>query len=285
MLSTVLCVGPWRPRLARLGVLGLSLQIEGKYRPVLSLVSATFSTSCEHDAAIEVAAQALMRNQANKDLSSPAAHIWRHFHPTTKASTRKMVGVLNNSEASPSNLAYVVLTLGEHPHWHGQDTIYVKSRLELLPEYAEKKAQLVEQHKEPSHEEKMERIIAQMTESINFKRYGIEDGPDVECYDNQGNCKSIIVPGDWMSKAYELPEIAGCVDTPSVKYRPAEAEAIAVYACRKWDEGYFFVAWFVIEEIELFAANSLALAYMAHDKKWYVDETTSAPWSDQTPSD
>ncbi|KXX72864.1 hypothetical protein MMYC01_210298 [Madurella mycetomatis] len=74
-----------------------------------------------------------------------------------------------------------------------------------------------------------------------------------------------------MPKVYQLPEIASYVDTPSVKYHPAEQEAIAVYSYRKWDEGYFFVVWFTIGEIELFAANSLALPRQAREKKWTTD--------------
>ncbi|KXX72865.1 hypothetical protein MMYC01_210299, partial [Madurella mycetomatis] len=52
------------------------------------------------------------------------------------------------------SVAYTLLYFDDHPHWHGEDIIYVKSKLKLLPDYAEKKALLVKQHKEPSHEER-----------------------------------------------------------------------------------------------------------------------------------
>ncbi|GAB1314499.1 hypothetical protein MFIFM68171_04709 [Madurella fahalii] len=203
--------------------------------------------------------------------SAAASDIWQYFHPSAWTPGRATVSVINNSEAKPDSVAYALLYFDDHPHWHGEDILYVKSNLELLPEYAEKKALLVKQHKEPSNEEKTKRTVAQLTESINFKRYGIEDGPDMEYYDAHGNSKTIIIPGNWMPKVYELPEMASCVDTPSVKYCPAKKDAIAVYSCRKWDEGYFFVAWFVIDEVELFAANSLALARKARERKWTTD--------------
>jgi hypothetical protein len=154
-----------------------------------------------------------------------------------------------------------------------ENTIYIKSRLELLPEYAAKKTVLLEQHKEPSHEEMMERLTAKLTESIKFDQYGIEDGPDMECFDEEDNISSLLVPGDWMSKSRELPRFA-TVDTPSVKYNPAEHEPIAVYAGYGADPdktGFKFVSWFFIEEIELFAANSVDLARKMHDKKWSAD--------------
>lgn len=44
----------------------------------------------------------------------------------------------------------------------------------------------------------------------------------MECHDAYGNPKTIIIPGDWMPKVYELLEVASCVDTPNVKYRPAK---------------------------------------------------------------
>lgn len=71
-----------------------------------------------------------------------------------------MISVINNSEVKRDGVAYALLYFDDHPHWHGEDINYVKSKLELLPEYAEKKAVLVKQHKEPSHEEKMKRIVA-----------------------------------------------------------------------------------------------------------------------------
>ena len=154
-----------------------------------------------------------------------------------------------------------------------ENTLYIKSRLHLLPEYADKKALLVAQHKEPTHEELMDRIAGMLTESIQFGRYGIEDGPEVECFDEDGQIVSLIVPGDWMPEDHELPRFAS-VDTPSIKYRPAEHEPIAVYAGYgdvPHLTGFKFIAWFLIEEIELFAANSSDLAGKMHAKKWSGD--------------
>jgi hypothetical protein len=154
-----------------------------------------------------------------------------------------------------------------------ENIVHIKSRLTLLPEYAENKATLLKQHKEPSHEEVMERLTAKLTETIKFRKYGIEDGPDMELFDEEGSISSLIVPGDWMSEAHELPRIAA-VDTPSVKYRPAAHEPIAVYAGYGNNPdatGFNFIAWFLVEEIELFAAGSLDLARRMHDKKWDAD--------------
>jgi hypothetical protein len=62
------------------------------------------------------------------------------------------------------------------------------------------------------------------------------------------------------------------VDTPPVKYVPAKEEAIAVFSCpRSVEHGLYWVGWFVIAEIELFAAQSLVLSTRARDKKWNPD--------------
>lgn len=157
-----------------------------------------------------------------------------------------------------------------------ENIIYIKSRLTLLPEYADNKATLLKQHKEPSHEEVMERLADKLTETIKFVQYGLEDGPDMELFNQDDSISSMIVPGDWMPKAakiHELPRIAA-VDTPSVKYRPGAHDLIAVFAGYGDTSdvtGFKFIAWFLAEEIELFAAGSRDLARKMHDKKWDAD--------------
>lgn len=168
---------------------------------------------------------------------------------------------------------FALIYAANQPQWMTENTVYIKSRLHLLPEYADKHALLVAQHKEPTPEELMARITAKLTESIQFDRYGIDDGPDMECFDEDDNITSLLVPGDWMPEVHELPRVAG-VDTPSVKYRPASREPIAVYAgygSLPDVTGFKFIAWFLIDEIELFAADSSDLAGRMQAKKWTAD--------------
>ncbi len=183
------------------------------------------------------------------------------------------MGTINADEKKPDSVSFVLVYVSNQPRWMTENTLYIKSRLDLLPEYADKKAVLVSQHKEPTHEELMERIAAQLTQSIKFGRYGIEDGPEVECFDEDDNIVSLIVPGDSMDPVLELPKLAR-VDTPSVKYAPAEHEPIAVFVghgATPKITGFKFLAWFRIEHVELFAANSADLAAEMQNKKWAAD--------------
>ena len=196
--------------------------------------------------------------------------IFRHFNPSATDYNADLVGTINSSEENPDKAVFALIYAENQPQWMTENTVYIKSRLHLLPEYAEKHALLVAQHKEPTHEELMARVTAKLTESIRFGRYGIDDGPDVECFDEDDNITSLLVPGDWMPEIHELPSVAG-VDTPSVKYHPAKHEPIAVYAgfgSIPDVTGFKFISWFLIEEIELFAANSSDLAGRMQAKKW-----------------
>lgn len=164
-------------------------------------------------------------------------------------------------------MAFVLIYNANQPEWMPKNTIYAKSNLQLLPGYAEQKALQDEQHKEPTTEELKTRITAKLTESIKFRCYdGLEDGPDMELHDAYGNA-SMIIPGDWMVKTHELPKFAK-VDTPSVKYQPAEHKPIAVFSTKPKNIGFSFIAWFLVEEVELFAAHSVDLARMMQEKKW-----------------
>jgi hypothetical protein len=199
--------------------------------------------------------------------------IFRHFNPSAESCDSGSLSTINSSEEKPDGIGFALIYVANQPQWMTENTIYVKSHLDLLPEYVAKKAILLEQHKEPTHEEMMERVIAMLTESIKFGQYGIEDGPDMECFDEEGNISSLLVPGDWMDESRELPNLA-TVDTPSVKYSPAEQNPIAVFAGYGLDPGktgFKFVSWFLVEEIELFVANSDDLARKMHDKKWSAD--------------
>lgn len=200
-------------------------------------------------------------------------HIFTYFNPSVTGFDRDLMSSINSGEENPNGVSFAIVHVQNQPQWMSENIIYVKSNLHLLPQYAEKKSLLLENHNEISHEELVERIAAELTQSVKFDRYGIEDGPDVEVFDEEGEITSLVLPGDWMPVNHESPKFAS-VDTPSVKYAPVSDDPIAVFAGYKSDSnssGFKFVAWFFIEEIELFAANSLDLARKMHDKKWTGD--------------
>ncbi|KAH6641033.1 hypothetical protein F5144DRAFT_641677 [Chaetomium tenue] len=196
-----------------------------------------------------------------------------HFNPSATGYDRSRMSTINSGEEKPDGVSFAIVHVQTQPQWMDKNIIYVKSNLHLLPEYAEKKSLLLENHKEMGQEELMDRTTAELTQSIKFNRYGVEDGPDVEIFDSEGQISSLILPGDWMSVSHEPPLFAS-VDTPSIKYTPVFVDPLAVFAGYRNDSnstGFKFVAWFLIEEIELFAANSLDLARKMHDKKWSSD--------------
>jgi hypothetical protein len=210
--------------------------------------------------------------------SYSSKQIFRYFNLSAADCRPDSVGTINSGEEKPDGASFALIYVNNQPGWMADNTIRVKSRLHLLPEYADKKALLLAGHMEPGDEELKERISATLTESIKFGRYGIEDGPDMEIFegeDSEGedNIAGLILPGEWMAKDHEGPEFAS-VDTASVKYAPAAHDPIAVFAGYGNDPdatGFKFVAWFLIEEIELFAPNSVDLARKMRDEKWAAD--------------
>lgn len=153
-------------------------------------------------------------------------------------------------------------------------TIYIKSRLHLLPGYAEKKAMLLQGAKETSHEDTMERRAVRLSDCRRLQRHRIEDGPDMEVFDDRGQIILMLIPEDMYP---ETPEMA-TVDTPSVQYTPPGHDAIAVFVGKPKLAGYRFIAWFLVMDVELFAPNSTALlnkmeeANLSGDpgREWYV---------------
>lgn len=203
--------------------------------------------------------------------------IFQHFYPSAadpRSVAKAKKATLNSSEENPNGVAFLMVWLDHQLHWSKESTVYAKSNLDLLPDYADQKAQLIEQHAEPTPEEQKIRIRAKLTESIQFDRYGLEDGPDMECLDEHGNAIAMIVPGDYMPVCYELPEIAP-FDTPTVKYWPAKEaqQPIAAFGNVYGSRGFEFLEWVFIEQVELFAANSVALACLMRDKHLGGDVT------------
>lgn len=198
------------------------------------------------------------------------AQVVRYFNPSATDIKTDPTSILNPSEEFPNGVAFAVVYIDNMNSWMTEDTIYVSSDLHLLPEYAEHKALHVKDHKQPTMEDLTARITAKLTESIDFKRYGIEDGPDMELFDEEDNILSLIVPGDWMSESHEQHGLAS-VETPSIKYAPAEKQAVAVYTNSLVRSGLKFIAWFTIEEVELFAARSADLLKSMRGKKWEGD--------------
>ncbi|KAH6850674.1 hypothetical protein B0I37DRAFT_404448 [Chaetomium sp. MPI-CAGE-AT-0009] len=189
-------------------------------------------------------------------------HIFGYFNPSADYD-RTLMSTINSGEEKPDGVSFAMVHVQSQPRWMDENIIYVKSNLHLLPEYQEKKSLLLEGHKEAGQEELMGRITAELTQSIKFDRYGIEDGPDVEIFDLEGQIASLVLPGDFREHRH-----------PQYQIPPTSEDPIAVFAgykCGSNASGFKFVAWFLIEEIELFAANSVALARKMHDKKWTAD--------------
>ncbi|KAK4099607.1 hypothetical protein N658DRAFT_560326 [Parathielavia hyrcaniae] len=241
--------------------------------------SAARPSSRSATGSVAVTTPAAQRPTTGKQRLAPGCfepnQIWDHFNPSAAACTPDQLNTINSSDENPDGAVFALVYVENQPQWMSENTVYVKTGLELLPEYSANKAVLLARHKETSQEEMMDRIAAKLSESINFARYGIEDGPDMECFDEHGKISSLVVPGDWnfMMPAHELPKLAS-VDTPSVKYHPGKHQPIAVYAAYGNEpdkKGFKFVAWFLVDEIELFAADSVDLARKMRHKRWSAD--------------
>ncbi len=199
--------------------------------------------------------------------------IFSHFNPTVYNGGHKPLTTINGTMDKPDAIAYALVYTANQSHWMDDNTLFIKSHLDILPGYEDDKAILDSNHKEMDYDQMMEGITARLTETIRFGRYGIEDGPDVECFNEDDNITSLIVPGDWVEESFELPRAASVV-TPSVAYTPDYHQPFAVYAGngRNPDRtGFKFIAWFFVQKVELFAAKSAALARKMQSARWEAD--------------
>ncbi|VBB75782.1 Putative protein of unknown function [Podospora comata] len=188
----------------------------------------------------------------------------RYFKCSPDSPESYQFQTINSGEGNPDGIAFAIVHEDDQPLWKSHGIVYTNSRHYLLPGYDEKKAALVAQHQEATEEEKVHRSINATTENIKFRRYGLEDGPDMEIFGLYGNISRIVVPGEWQKKKHESPILVGCNNTPSVKHTPGLHSPIAVFETLPDDDRVQYISWFRIEEIELFAANSAALAKNLH---------------------
>jgi hypothetical protein len=116
------------------------------------------------------------------DSSTSLINIWKYFNPwaTDWDFHHRFLSILNDSEDKPKGVTYVLIDEAYNPQWRQENVFYARARLHQLPDYAENKALLVEQHTEPSIAELERRMRALLTENTDFRHYGLEDGPDME---------------------------------------------------------------------------------------------------------
>ncbi|KAK4139273.1 uncharacterized protein C8A04DRAFT_16001, partial [Dichotomopilus funicola] len=177
---------------------------------------------------------------------------------------------LNATVDNPTVVSYILVSLAKQPDFLKNNIIYAKARLNLLPGYAEKKGLLLEASQGTSHDEMTERRAVRLSAPRRLPRYQIEDGPDMEVFDDGGQIISMLVPS-------ETPEVTA-VNTPTMKYIPPVHDGIAVFAGKPKAAGFRFAGWFTAMEVELFAPNSTALlnkieaAKLSGDpgREWYV---------------
>ncbi|KAH6626502.1 hypothetical protein B0J18DRAFT_424977 [Chaetomium sp. MPI-SDFR-AT-0129] len=161
------------------------------------------------------------------------------------------IGILNATVDNPTVVSYILVSLAKQPDFLKNNIIYAKARLNLLPGYAEKKGLLLEAGQGTSHDEMTERRAVRLSAPRRLPRHQIEDGPDMEVFDDRGQIISMLVPS-------ETPEVTA-VNTLTMKYTPPVHDGIAVFAGKPKAAGFRFAGWFTAMEVELFAPNSTAL--------------------------
>ncbi|KAK0636424.1 hypothetical protein B0T17DRAFT_613158 [Bombardia bombarda] len=199
--------------------------------------------------------------------STALRDVFRKYYPTSANRPYRMGSTMHDSEAHPGDLTFVLLNTDNQRHWASHKILYIKSRLELLPEFVEKQTIMDARAKQ------LQEVgdAAHLTENIKLRRYNLEDGPDLEVYGEDGNDMGMVVPDERVGKYDDdsnYPEVE-LVDIPALKYQPSEHMPVDVYTTHGSGDDFFELdGSYTVETIELLAKNSVDLNVKMHKNRW-----------------
>lgn len=198
----------------------------------------------------------------NDDLLS-IRDIQHHFWQTTNHEDMRGFGehtTLNNSAASKDGLSYVLLFRGANPRWKSDNLIFVKSNLDILPEYFDRTEEWIKEYPRDIIEKNAPIAEVNGTTSSRLTR-------DVRLELQEEDKKT----EDGMSTAEQpkMPSLTELAPIPPLDFAPSTATPIAIFdqvGARAHGGGFKFAGWYIIQNIAIIAPYSEPLKRLLAQK-------------------
>lgn len=209
-------------------------------------------------------------NDTDSDLLS-IRDIQHHFWQTTNHEDMTGFGehaTLNNSVAAKDGLSYVLMFRGANPRWKSDNIIFVKSNLDILPDYYERTEEwikqyprdIIEKHVAPepvaTSSRMMTRDVRLELDEEEEKKTGVQDA-------------TVDQP--------KKPSLTELAPIPPLDYKPSAATPIAIFeqvGGRQSGESFKFAGWYTIQNVAIIAPYSEPLKRLLA-QKWQTDVDTN----------
>ena len=207
--------------------------------------------------------------------------LYSHFWPPTHEEHAgcSAQSTLNASAQNPALLKYIVLHLDQNPRWKADGIIFVKSNLNLLPEFRQQKERaqnaleftnkptddVVAEHQEEKDSTPNDAMEQQDSSNVSLKSH-MHELPLIESQSQDLEISSRTERGS-LRETNSL-----VVPSPPIDYVPSDHPPIAVFEQIVRLRGehrrqFAFVGWYVVSQISILAPNSQELVRML-GQKW-----------------
>lgn len=213
------------------------------------------------------------RTNDNEDYSGEGLSIRDIQHHFWKSgSNEEMTGfgehaTLNNSVSNKDGLSYVLLFRGANPRWKTDNIIFVKSNLDILPDYYDQTEKwilqyprdIIEQHVAPEPAPTSSRM---MTRDVRLE---LEEEEEAK----------VAAPADVAETPKKLskPSLTELAPIPPLDYTPTVATPIAVFeqvGGRQSGDSFKFAGWYTLQHVAIIAPFSEPLKRLLA-QKWQFD--------------
>lgn len=174
---------------------------------------------------------------------------------------------LNNSGGNKDGLSYVLLFRGANPRWKSDNIIFVKSNLDILPDYYERTDEWIEQYPRDIIENHVAPEPAPTTSRMMTRDVRLE-------LEEEEKAKA-SAPVEEMEKPKKpsKPSLTELAPIPPLDYTPSVKTPIAVFeqiGGRQSGESFKFAGWFELQHVAIIAPYSEPLKRLLA-QKWQSD--------------
>ncbi|QDS67701.1 hypothetical protein FKW77_005541 [Venturia effusa] len=171
---------------------------------------------------------------------------------------------LNNAADNKHGLSYVLLFRGANPRWKSHNIIFVKSNLDILPEYYERTDEWIAQYPRDIIEQQLAPEPAPTTSRMMTRDVRLE----LEEEENATPSDAAEQPS-----RRSRPSLTELAPIPPLDYTPTVKAPIAVFeqiGGRQTGESFKFAGWFELQNVAIIAPYSEALKKLLA-QKWQSD--------------
>jgi hypothetical protein len=191
--------------------------------------------------------------------------IQHHFWQTTNHEDMTGFGehaTLNNSVANKDGLAYVLMFRGANPRWKSDNIIFVKSNLDILPDYYERTEEWIKQYPRDI----IEKIA--VPESVSKPSHRMARDVRLELEEEEKNAAQ-----DAEVEQPKQPSLTELAPIPPLDFTPSAATPIAIFkqvGGKQSGESFKFSGWYTIQHVAIIAPYSEPLKRLLA-QKWQSD--------------